>query len=221
MGEIMNKVSEYCRLIGDFFFTLCVIVLLFWLVGKLICFLYNNLFSWPKSKIAYEFGRQYELLSDIFDLIDNDIQTAKCNDNQDKRRLQLKGEILRIKNLLDSCSNTNNISDEEKGKVLNKLSIQLKDFYDRMKAESDLDKVIYCNNTEDINKLCSNIKNMLNEPSESCLTKLKKKIVNVFCNKHKNANIESIKKEINQYADKIKEEVEKINIGQDNGQTQQ
>ena len=153
----------------------------------------------------------------MFDLIDNEIQTVKCND----KRLQLKGEILRIKNYLDSYSDTNNISDEEKGKVLNKLLNLLKDFYDRMNAESDSDKGIYHDCTEDINKLCSNIKDMLNEPSESWFSKLGKKISKVFCKKHENAEIEKKKKEITQLADNINDAIKKITQANDNGQAQQ
>lgn len=211
-----NDVYELCKLIVSIILALFCIIDLVLIMWKLICLLYKRMFS-PTIKIRTEWGLQYELLRDMFDLIDNEIQTVKCND----KRLQLKGEILRIKNYLDSYSDTNNISDEEKGKVLNKLLNLLKDFYDRMNAESDSDKGIYHDCTEDINKLCSNIKDMLNEPSESYLTKLKKKIINIFCNKHKNPNIESIKNEINQHADKIKKEVEKIKQAKDYGQAQQ
>lgn len=220
MSEILTKVSECCRSIGDILFTLCVIVLLFWLVGKLICFIYN-LFSWPKSKIAYEFGRQYELIRDTLDLIDNDIKTAKCNNNQDKKRIQLEGEILRITHLLSSCTDLNNMSDKEKSKLLIRLHLQIKDFFDQMNKESVTNSDIYRINAKGIEMLCSDIKNMINEPSESCLTKLKKKISNIFCNKHKNSDIENIKKEITQLADNINDAITKKTQANDNGQAQQ
>lgn len=206
---LIKDVYELCLLIVTIIlalFGICVLVLILW---HFIYLLYRQLFSKPKSKIASAYGRQYELFKDMLDLIDNEIQITKCQeDNQKKERIQLKGEWLRITNLLDICSDINNMSDEEKSRVLNKLFIQLKSFYNRMN-ESNSDKVIYSNHAEEINRLCSEIKNTLNNSSKSWLSNLIQNIKKIFCTKHNNPQIEEITKGLNEYITKIEEEVKK------------
>ena len=206
---LIKDVYELCLLIVTIIlalFGICVLVLILW---HFIYLLYRRLFSKPKSKIASAYGRQYELFKDMLDLIDNEIQITKCQeDNQKKERIQLKGELLRITNLLDICSDINNMSDEEKSRVLNKLFIQLKSFYNRMN-ESNSDKVIYSNHAEEINRLCSEIKNTLNNSSKSWLSNLLQNIKKIFCSKHNNPQIEEITKGLNEYITKIEKEVKK------------
>ena len=218
---LIKDVYELCLLIVTIIlalFGICVLVLILW---HFIYLLYRRLFSRPKSKIASAYGRQYELFKDMLDLIDNEIQITKCQeDNQKKERIQLKGELLRITNLLDICSDINNMSDEEKSWVLNKLFIQLKSFYNRMN-ESNSDKVIYSNHAEEINRLCSEIKNTLNNSSKSWLSNLLQNIKKIFCSKHDNPQIEEITKGLNEYITKIEKKVEKVNQPKDNGKAQQ
>lgn len=218
---LIKDVYELCLLIVTIIlalFGICVLVLILW---HFIYLLYRRLFSKPKSKIASAYGRQYELFKDMLDLIDNEIQITKCQeDNQKKERIQLKGEWLRITNLLDICSDINNMSDEEKSRVLNKLFIQLKSFYNRMN-ESNSDKVIYSNHAEEINRLCSEIKNTLNNSSKSWLSNLIQNIKKIFCTKHNNPQIEEITKDLNEYITKIEKKVAKINQPKDNGKAQQ
>lgn len=206
---LIKDVYELCLLIVTIIlalFGICVLVLILW---HFIYLLYRLLFSKPKSKIASAYGHQYELFKDMLDLIDNEIQITKCQeDNQKKKSIQLKGEWLRITNLLDICSDINNMSDEEKSRVLNKLFIQLKSFYNRMN-ESNSDKVIYSNHAEEINRLCSEIKNTLNNSSKSWLSNLLQNIKKIFCSKHNNPQIEEITKGLNEYITKIEKEVKK------------
>ena len=209
MDIIIDIVKEWWHLIGDILFDIFVTCLCILISFKIIYELYVWLFSKPKSKIASAYGRQYELFKDMLDLIDNEIQITKCQeDNQKKKSIQLKGEWLRITNLLDICSDINNMSDEEKSRVLNKLFIQLKSFYNRMN-ESNSDKVIYSNHAEEINRLCSEIKNTLNNSSKSWLSNLLQNIKKIFCSKHNNPQIEEITKGLNEYITKIEKEVKK------------
>ena len=209
MDIIIDIVKEWWHLIGDILFDIFVTSLCILISFKIIYELYVWLFSKPKSKIASAYGRQYELFKDMLDLIDNEIQITKCQeDNQKKKSIQLKGEWLRITNLLDICSDINNMSDEEKSRVLNKLFIQLKSFYNRMN-ESNSDKVIDSNHAEEINRLCSEIKNTLNNSSKSWLSNLLQNIKKIFCSKHNNPQIEEITKGLNEYITKIEKEVKK------------
>lgn len=209
MDIIIDIVKEWWHLIGDILFDIFVTCLWILISFKIIYELYVWLFSRPKSKIASEYGHQYELFKDMLDLIDNEIQITKCQeDNQKKKSIQLKGELLRITNLLDICSDINNMSDEEKSRVLNKLFIQLKSFYNRMN-ESNSDKVIDSNHAEEINRLCSEIKNTLNNSSKSWLSNLLQNIKKIFCSKHDNPQIEEITKGLNEYITKIEKEVKK------------
>ena len=223
MIDRIADIGEWCVLIGFLLFALFLFSIIILFICKGFRMAYYKLFPNKKLNSASEINSQYGIIGHFIDVINQELKASICKgDKIDyiKNRIQLEGQVLKLKASIDGYYSIEHKSDTDKKKKLDEILLEIIDYRMQMVGLS-----IICNNANHIDKqktilLFTDLKNELNNISEELDVLQIHRAIQNYLSKHSYADME-IGKELNEQIKKIEAEVEKIKQAKYNGQAQQ